>query len=76
MADPKLRAALDRAKQYIGAHLGECCQEVLDFHATASLCPGRVRAAARMYAEVSPANSLKMALDEVAMQAMERVART
>ena len=71
----ELRAVLDRAKQFIANHLTACCSEVLECQDSGILGSGRVREAASIYAGVYTQGSLKMALDEVARQAMQRIAK-
>jgi hypothetical protein len=70
----ELQAHLGAAKQYVATHLAECCREVIASQATGLLGSGRVREAAALYAKVNVRGSLKMALDEVATQAMQQVA--
>jgi hypothetical protein len=71
----ELSMTLDRAKRYVRTHLVECCREVLDSQDNGILCNGRVREAASIYAGIHTRGALKMALDEVARQAMERTAK-
>lgn len=69
------KKALDRAQRYVTTHLATCCREVLESQDSGILCDGRVRQAANIYAEVNARGALKMALDEVARQAMQLTAK-
>ena len=75
MNSHELQAVLDRAEHFITQHLVTCCKEAVDFQTSGILGSGRIREAARIYAGLNPTTSLKMALDEVARQAMQRVAK-
>lgn len=70
----ELQKKLEAAKQFVTEHLSECCREVIASHTSGIIGSGRVREAAALYALVNTRGSLKMALDEVANQAMAVVA--
>lgn len=70
----ELQDVLNRAQQFIANHLTACCKEAVVFQTSGILGSGKIREAARIYGELKSTVPLKMALDEVARQAMQRIA--
>ena len=71
----KASLAMDLAQSFIERNLRVCCVEAVEFRASGILGSGKIREAAVFYNEVNPRQSLKMALDEVARQAIAQVAK-
>lgn len=68
------------AEEFAAAHLGQCCQELLDWSKTGILCEGYVRRLATMFAhctdsEIHRLSIAKAAVDHLAVEVVANLGR-
>lgn len=69
-----VRESMQQMKKFVAENLKQCCQELIEWHDTATLPDGKVREAATILDGIDPSQLLRIVENEINSQALKKVA--